>query len=41
MVTFEPSRRFDCKIKVWQILGGIVESRKQPNAGRTATRSSN
>ena len=41
MVTIEPSRRFDCKIKVWQILGGIVESRKQPNAGRTATRSSN
>ena len=42
MITIEPSRRFDCKIKVWQIFGGIVESRKQPNAGRTAKpRSSN
>jgi len=36
MVSIEPSRRFECKVNVWQTAGGIVEARRQPNGGRTA-----
>jgi GT2 family glycosyltransferase len=38
LVTFEPSRRFSCKLKAWSIVGGIVECYRQSRTGKMAVR---
>jgi glycosyltransferase involved in cell wall biosynthesis len=34
MLTFEPSRRFESKLNVWIVFGGIVESCRQSHGGK-------
>jgi len=35
MVAVEPSRRFSCKLKVWGVVGQIVESYRQQQRAET------
>jgi len=38
LVTFEPSRRFSCKLKAWGKLGEIVECYRQSRTGKVSER---